>query len=159
MNCDPFVRRSAAERSRHLLVITAGMHGSVAKLNLGIVSLLEGVGRRGQGPFTELLTQAICTLLLLWILFPEAVQGLGWYFDSSTVAICAQCACTTTDPGKTEDNVVLLLPLLAVCWLAQCQAIFWPVCQTCNILQQYSGRSILRIKQEVVGVTQRLCFN
>lgn len=36
-----FVIRSAVERSKHLLAITAGMHGSVAKLHLGIVSLLE----------------------------------------------------------------------------------------------------------------------
>lgn len=124
MNCDPFVIRSTAERSKHLLAITAGMHGSVAKPNLRIVSLLEGLGRRGQGPFNELLTQAICTLLLLWIWFPKAVQGLGWYFDSSTEAICAQWPCTTTESRTTEDNVVLLLPLLAACWLAQCRAIF-----------------------------------
>lgn len=75
MNCDPFVIGSAAERSKHLLAITAGMHGSVAKVNLRIVSLLEGLGRRGQGPFNELLTQAICTLLLLWIRFYQSCAG------------------------------------------------------------------------------------
>lgn len=120
MNCDPFVIRSTAERSKHLLAITAGMHGSVAKLNLGIVSLLEGLGRRGQGPFSELLTQAICTLLLLRIWFPKAVQGLGWYFDSSTVANCAQWACTTTEP-RNRGQCGLAAPAAAA--LAQCHAI------------------------------------
>lgn len=60
------------KHSSHLLVITTGTHGCVAQLNPGIVSLLEGLGRRGQGPFTKLLTNAVYTLLFFFrILFPK----------------------------------------------------------------------------------------
>lgn len=147
MNCDPFVIRSAAERSKHLLAITAGMHGSVAKLNLGIVSLLERLRRRGQGPFSELLTQAICTHLhtassqdLVSQSCARFRMVLSFKHSGNLCAVglhnnraqkqrtmwscCSRCcgACTMS------------------CHLLQPQ---WPVCQTCDTQQQCSRGSML----------------
>lgn len=57
-------------RSAHIcLRLQTGKHGSVVQLNPAIVSLLEVLGRSGQGPFIELLT--VYTQLSPQGLFPK----------------------------------------------------------------------------------------
>lgn len=89
-------------------MITTGTHGCVAQLNPGIVFLLEGLGRRGQGPFTKLLTNAVYTLLFLQDFISKAKQGLDGAFIQHRGTLY-----TLGYPRglRTEENVMLLLLL------------------------------------------------
>lgn len=57
------------------------MHGSVSQLNPGIVSLLEALGRRGQGPLT--VDRRHSNPASSQDFVSKAVQGLEWYFHSA----------------------------------------------------------------------------
>lgn len=115
------------------------MHGSVAQLNPGIVSLLEGLGRLGQGPLHQMLTNVLHPLLFLRIFISKAVQGLDYTF--------IQWGGTLYTVGysrdlKTEVNAMLLLLWLQNVMLLLQQQLC-PVCQTCENPQQLkrSGES------------------
>lgn len=119
------------KHSSHLLVITTGTHECVAQLNPGIVSLLEGLGRRGQGPFTKLLTNAVYTLLFSSGFYFQSQARFRWCFHS------AQRHFVHVRLPKTEENVMLLLLLRLQNVLRQ----LWPLCQTCDILHKHNTGS------------------
>lgn len=125
------------------------MHGSVAQLNPGIVSLLEGLGRQGQGPLHELLTNVIYTHRFFSGFYFQTCARVRGYFHS-TQRHSVHIGLHKRSQNRSKCNVTAAV-------VAQCDAIY---CSSCALFVRpvkfHLGTIVDQIKEKKANTMLKL---